>query len=188
MAGCRPQLPASRTVPRFVGALPGHPVQAAHLPTLASFPVPRRPPRPRCAEVNGQATPDLDAFLAVVRQLPDGADVRVRLVHFESSKSKVGKGAGAPQRGRRPGRERRPPSERVCGCVGVRGGVGHERCSRTQRPWPAACCHCAMPCRAPATGPQVLTLKTDHRYWPTWRLVLDPERAEWARVPVSPSA
>ncbi|KAL4420764.1 hypothetical protein ABPG75_010420 [Micractinium tetrahymenae] len=74
------------------------------------------------SEVNGQPTPDLDAFLAVVRQLPDGADVRVRLVHFESSKSKV------------------------------------------------------------------LTLKTDQRYWPTWKLQLDPARAEWTRVPMSSAA
>lgn len=44
-----------------------------------------RPP-----EVNGQPTPDLDAFIEVVRRLPDGADARVRLVHYESSKSKVG--------------------------------------------------------------------------------------------------
>lgn len=41
------------------------------------------------ADINGQPTPDMDAFIDVVRQLPDGADVRVRLVHFESSKSKV---------------------------------------------------------------------------------------------------
>lgn len=42
------------------------------------------------SEVNGQPTPDLDAFIAVVRALADGADARVRLVHFESNKSKVG--------------------------------------------------------------------------------------------------
>lgn len=40
-------------------------------------------------DINGQPTPDLDSFIDVVRQLPDGADVRVRLVHFESNKSKV---------------------------------------------------------------------------------------------------
>lgn len=39
--------------------------------------------------MNGEPTPDLDAFLAKVRGLPDGADVRVRLVHFETSRSKV---------------------------------------------------------------------------------------------------
>ena len=43
-----------------------------------------------CAEVNGQPTPDLDSFIEVVRRLPDGADARVRLIHYESSKSKVG--------------------------------------------------------------------------------------------------
>ena len=69
--------------------------------------------------MNGQPTPDLDAFTAVVGQLADGADVRVRLVHHESNKSKV------------------------------------------------------------------LTLKTDHRYWPTWQLRLDPQTAEWTREAIS---
>jgi hypothetical protein len=41
------------------------------------------------AEVNGQPTPDLDAFLALVRRLPDGADVRVRMLHYESGKPRV---------------------------------------------------------------------------------------------------
>ena len=37
----------------------------------------------------------MDSFLTAVRTLPDGADVRVRLVHHESGKSKVcARGAG----------------------------------------------------------------------------------------------
>ncbi|KAI3430723.1 hypothetical protein D9Q98_005309 [Chlorella vulgaris] len=67
------------------------------------------------SEVNGHPTPDLDTFIAVVRQLADGADVRVRLLHLGSGKSKV------------------------------------------------------------------LTLKTDHRYWPTSQLVLDKCSGEWTR-------
>lgn len=66
------------------------PAPAAH-PFLTHTPHPS-PGVLVCADVNGQPTPDLDSFLAVVRQLPDGADVRVRLVHFESNKSKVGWG------------------------------------------------------------------------------------------------
>jgi hypothetical protein len=42
--------------------------------------------------VSGHPTPDLDTFIAVVRQLADGADVRVRLLHLGSGKSKVGAG------------------------------------------------------------------------------------------------
>ena len=40
-------------------------------------------------EVNGVPTPDLDAFLAAVEPLEDGADVRLRVVHFETTKPKV---------------------------------------------------------------------------------------------------
>ena len=46
------------------------------------------------AEVNGQPTPDLDTFIDLVRRLPDGADVSVRLVHFESNKSKASSAGG----------------------------------------------------------------------------------------------
>ena len=34
-------------------------------------------------------TPDLDAFVEAVRALPDGAPVRVALVHLETTKPKV---------------------------------------------------------------------------------------------------
>ncbi|EIE24624.1 DegP-type protease [Coccomyxa subellipsoidea C-169] len=40
-------------------------------------------------EVNGVPTPDLDAFVAAVSKLEDGAFVRVKLVHQETMKSKV---------------------------------------------------------------------------------------------------
>lgn len=39
--------------------------------------------------VGGVPTPDLDAFAAAVRDLPDGAPVRVALVHLETTKPKV---------------------------------------------------------------------------------------------------
>lgn len=41
------------------------------------------------AQVNGQATPNLDAFQAAVAGLEDGAFVRVKLVHLESAQPKV---------------------------------------------------------------------------------------------------
>ena len=31
---------------------------------------------------------------------------------------------------------------------------------------------------------QVLTLKTDNRYWPAWELRLDPRTATWTRMPI----
>lgn len=106
--------------------------------------------------MNGQPTPDLDAFISVVRQLPDGADVRVRLVHFESNKSKVGCHSACP------------------GCA------------------PSSLCWMDMPLDMLSRSnilvveaSQVLTLKTDHRYWPTWQLVLDSVTAEWTREPIS---
>lgn len=40
-------------------------------------------------DVNGTPTPDLDAFLAVVGRLGDGADVRLRVVHYETNRIKV---------------------------------------------------------------------------------------------------
>ncbi|KAK9843749.1 hypothetical protein WJX81_004878 [Elliptochloris bilobata] len=40
-------------------------------------------------EVNGTATPDLEAFVSVARRLEDSAFVRVKLVHLESAKTKV---------------------------------------------------------------------------------------------------
>ncbi|GAB4820286.1 hypothetical protein N2152v2_007332 [Parachlorella kessleri] len=40
-------------------------------------------------EVNGEPTPDIDTFLRLVKGLPDGADVRVRVEHFETTRSKV---------------------------------------------------------------------------------------------------
>ena len=40
-------------------------------------------------DVNGTPTPDLDAFVAAVKGLPDGADARVSMVHVESEKPKV---------------------------------------------------------------------------------------------------
>lgn len=40
-------------------------------------------------EVNGLPTPDLDTFLSVVRPLGDGADVRIKLVHYQTTKAKV---------------------------------------------------------------------------------------------------
>ena len=40
-------------------------------------------------EVNGSATPDLDTFLKVVSPLEDGADVRVTIVHYETTRRKV---------------------------------------------------------------------------------------------------
>lgn len=39
--------------------------------------------------VGGTPTPDLDAFVDAVRKLPDGAPVRVSLVHLETTKPKV---------------------------------------------------------------------------------------------------
>jgi hypothetical protein len=39
--------------------------------------------------VGGVPTPDLDAFVEAVRSLPDGAPVRVSLVHLETTKPKV---------------------------------------------------------------------------------------------------
>lgn len=39
--------------------------------------------------INDTPVPDLDAFVATVAELGDRADVRVRLVHFESGKKKV---------------------------------------------------------------------------------------------------
>jgi len=40
-------------------------------------------------EVNGASTPSLDDFLEAVGTLKDGADVRLRVVHFETNKVKV---------------------------------------------------------------------------------------------------
>lgn len=85
----------------------------------------------RSAEVNGQPTPDLDAFLEVVRQLPDGADVRVRLVHFESSKSKVG------------------------GRVGVSGGQGHRGPGPGPGRMPAPAAFATSTSSSPRPGPQL---------------------------------
>ncbi len=42
--------------------------------------------------------------------------------------------------------------------------------------------HCR---RRAAPGLQVLTLKTDHRYWPTWELRLDKRTGEWVRRAIS---
>jgi S1-C subfamily serine protease len=39
--------------------------------------------------VNGAPTPDLDAFVAAVRGLPDGADVRLSTVQLGMNKPKV---------------------------------------------------------------------------------------------------
>ena len=39
--------------------------------------------------VGGIPTPDLDAFVEAVRSLPDGAPVRVALVHLETTKPRV---------------------------------------------------------------------------------------------------
>jgi S1-C subfamily serine protease len=39
--------------------------------------------------VGGVPTPDLDSFVEAVRGLPDGAPVRVALVHLETTKPKV---------------------------------------------------------------------------------------------------
>lgn len=41
------------------------------------------------AEVNGEPVHDIDEFLKAVGELPDGADVYVKMLHFESGKSKV---------------------------------------------------------------------------------------------------
>jgi len=41
------------------------------------------------AEVNGEPVHDIDEFLKAVGELPNGADVYVKMLHFESGKSKV---------------------------------------------------------------------------------------------------
>jgi hypothetical protein len=46
--------------------------------------------------------------------------------------------------------------------------------------WPA--CLAREPVRCAAIHVQVLTLKTDLRFWPTWELRLDPGTAEWKRI------
>ena len=47
-------------------------------------------------EINGTPTTDLDTFLDVTRTLPDGAFVRVKVCHLETTKPKVrGRGYGA---------------------------------------------------------------------------------------------
>jgi hypothetical protein len=40
-------------------------------------------------EVAGKPTRDLDAFIEVISELPDGGDVRVKLIALVSGKSKV---------------------------------------------------------------------------------------------------
>ena len=59
------------------------------VPPLLPFPLPPQQRQHWVVDVNGTPTPDLDAFVAAVRGLPDGADARVSMVHVESERPKV---------------------------------------------------------------------------------------------------
>lgn len=47
-------------------------------------------------------------------------------------------------------------------------------------------CSSARKSRATPAGVQVLTMKLDLKYWPTWELALDPGTCSWHRRQISP--
>jgi hypothetical protein len=151
-------------------------------------------------EVNGRPTPDLDTFLAAVEVLKDGDFARVKVCHLETTQYKVRGSAAGAGRGRR---ARRPAAQRACA---------------RSRPLPCSLPRAPVPSFAPGMKPgaepdpvpspppahpefkfqttvqtraapaQVLSIRVDLTYFPTWELRLDLATATWQRRMISSTA
>lgn len=153
-------------------------------------------------EVNGQPTPDLDTFLQVVAPLRDGDFARVKVCHLETTQHKVGACMDCLLLSccqlmlQDWSCTHSFSCHAECAvCEWWRFAAlhaGNEAFSAQPLLWQltARCSsrrHTCIPEGIPepyhldCCAVQVLTLKLDNKYWPSWELRRDPHTCTWAR-------